>query len=85
MIRALTMILLVGATAQPAQACHRFTRWHFPWPQRCGALIVKHERQARLVLPTPPVEDRAAPNIVILPELLDEHDVGIAKLRALLR
>ena len=84
MIRALATVLLIGATLQPAQACHKFTRWNFPWPQRCGA-PVKHERQTRLVL-TAPSEDRtAAPDIVIVPELLDEHDVGIAKLRALLR
>jgi hypothetical protein len=80
-IRALTMILIVGATAQPAQACHKFTRWNFPWPQRCG-LIVKPERQARLVRPAPP---ERAPDIVVSPDLLDEHDVGLAKLRALLR
>jgi hypothetical protein len=80
MTRALATILLVGATIQPAQACHRFTRWHFPWPQRCG-LIVKPERQARLTPTRPaPAEVR---EIVVTPELLDEHYAGIAKLKAL--
>jgi hypothetical protein len=79
--RALATVLLIGATLQPAQACHRYKYWAFKTPQRCGA-VVKFERQARLVRPPP--EDRA-PEIVVIPELLDEHDVGLAKLKALLR
>jgi hypothetical protein len=23
--------------ASPASACHRFSRWSYPWPQRCSA------------------------------------------------
>ena len=95
MIRALATILLVGATVQPAQACHRFAHWKYPWPQRCGAVHSKPHyaalilpdarRRSSLVPSAPQPENRTAPDIVITPELLDEHDVGIAKLRALLR
>ena|SRR5579871_3571830 len=29
--------LLSAVMASPAEAaCHRFSIWHFPWPQRCG-------------------------------------------------
>jgi hypothetical protein len=78
--RALATILLVGAAIQPAQACHRFTHWAYPWPQRCG-LIAKPERQARLAPPrSAPPEVR---EIVVTPDLLDEYNAGIAKLKAL--
>ena len=33
------MILLL---ATPVEACHKFSRWHYPWPQRC-AVFVKQE------------------------------------------
>jgi hypothetical protein len=33
MFKTALAILLIGA--QPAVACHRFSRWHYPWAQRC--------------------------------------------------
>ena len=44
--------LLIGLThAVPATACHRFARWYYPTPQRCGVGHVV--RMARVVSPRP--------------------------------
>jgi len=32
--------------------CHKFSRWYYPWPQRCPVV-------ARVATPTPPVKDIA--------------------------
>jgi hypothetical protein len=29
--------------AQPAAACHKFSRWHYPYPQRCSTLTARSE------------------------------------------
>lgn len=31
---AITLAALIAA--QPAAACHRFSRWYYPYPQRCS-------------------------------------------------
>jgi hypothetical protein len=67
MRRALITILFVGAMLEPAQACHRFARWGYPWPQRCGLTAPVHRVSA------PPVERRTAAEIVVNPELLEEQ------------
>jgi hypothetical protein len=28
--------LLLLMLVEPASSCHRFSRWHYPWPQRCN-------------------------------------------------
>ena len=33
-VRAVVVIAAI-LIAQPAEACHRFHRWNYPWPQRC--------------------------------------------------
>jgi hypothetical protein len=33
---ALSAALIALSAAEPALACHRFSVWHFPWPQRCS-------------------------------------------------
>ena len=39
--------------AQPAESCHRFHTWNYPYPQRCGVIrAVVHQ--------TPPIDDRQA-------------------------
>jgi hypothetical protein len=35
--------------ASPASACHRFSRWSYPWPQRCGVAPGQGPRIARVV------------------------------------
>ena len=37
MTRWMLVFSLVLASA-PAEACHRFHVWNYPWPQRCGVL-----------------------------------------------
>jgi hypothetical protein len=32
----LLAVLAGGASAREAQACHRFSVWKFPYPQRCS-------------------------------------------------
>jgi hypothetical protein len=44
--------LLIGLThVVPAAACHRFSQWFYPTPQRCGTTT---PRMARLVYARPP-------------------------------
>lgn len=47
----LAVALLFAGTANAA-ACHRFSRWHYPWPQRCGDA---HHTYARPAAFNPPV------------------------------
>jgi hypothetical protein len=32
--------LLALTPVEPASACHRFSRWYYPWPQRCNVDVV---------------------------------------------
>jgi hypothetical protein len=68
MRRALITILFVGGMLEPAQACHRFARWGYPWPQRCGLTAPVHRVSA-----PPPFEPRTAAEIVVNPDLLEEQ------------
>jgi len=47
-IAALTLIL----ASEPAAACHRFSRWHYPWAQRCssGAFDARTPRLVRIAV-----------------------------------
>ena len=64
-VRALLLVLalLAPASAEAAAACHRYSVWHYPTPQRCGAQIRANLRKpvsrekAAIQLPT------AAPKI----------------------
>ena len=74
----LTIVFVVAPSE--ADACHRFSKWSYPWPQRCSV-----ESFRLRVLPLPPERIEIA-----LPALEwvecppgDERIVGIAKLRAL--
>ena len=33
----LAMALLVSAPVPAAAGCHRYSVWHYPWPQQCGS------------------------------------------------
>jgi len=35
MTRAITLAALLLALATPAEACHRYSRWAYGWPQTC--------------------------------------------------
>jgi hypothetical protein len=51
--------------ATPAEACHRFSVWKYPWPQRCGlapTTIARHAaRRAAPKLIFPPSQEVAIP------------------------
>jgi hypothetical protein len=50
--------------ASPASACHRFSRWSYPWPQRCGGAAAQRPltRIAALeVAPPKPAPGSAEP------------------------
>ena len=55
------IVFLVGLIvfAQPAQACHRFSIWKYPSPQRCGVItrVVAKPAAAVVSLAPPPVFD----------------------------
>jgi hypothetical protein len=72
----LVMKLLISAVcltlvAQPAQACHRYSRWYYPYPQKCGA--------TRYAAITPEPVARPRPFIPeALPELPHEKTIPSA-------
>ena len=35
-MKTLTAVLFLGVT--PAQACHKYSIWHYPYPQRCNTV-----------------------------------------------
>ncbi len=37
-MKALGLALLVALLPAPAEACHRFSVWKYPWAQRCGVI-----------------------------------------------
>lgn len=37
----LRVILLLTLTSQPALACHHFSRWYYPTPQKCGGVYAR--------------------------------------------
>jgi hypothetical protein len=41
--------LLLLTLGQPASACHRFSRWAYPWPQRCNVSEVLPKASANKV------------------------------------
>ena len=76
------LVILLGIA--PANACHRFARWHYLFPQRCSGAYVKQIRleiplvfpPERTEIPLPTLDWSACPDG-------DDRLRGIAKLRAL--
>jgi len=56
--RPLVLALVLFAAVPPsAYACHRFSRWYYPWPQRCSverAPIRVSTREVEPAAPRPP-------------------------------
>ena len=76
------LALVVGLLAsQPAQACHRFQRWNYPFPQRCGYLSGRLNTQIMAQASRPAVQpskveaadvtERVTIEITVTPELLE--------------
>jgi hypothetical protein len=68
--------LIFYLAAQPAEAaaCHRFHHWAYPWPQRCGVVVV-----ARAVFrpPARPVVEEDAGRREALEQLKLELNQGV--------
>ena len=73
------LVFVVGLLAsQPALACHRFKRWSYPFPQRCGYLSERLNTQIIAQAPRPAVQpskidatEKASIEITVTPELLE--------------
>lgn len=62
-------LALVLVAVQPADACHRFQRWKYPWPQHCG-VAVQIPRPA-IQTSNDDVTERVTIEITVTPELLE--------------
>jgi len=83
MSRSIIVAALLLAQPTPAAACHHFTIWRYPWPQRCSppARLVRHALPPEA--PTPPI---VLPNLTPI-EWSGDADEGMRRevlLRALL-
>ena len=53
----LALAVLASAPVPAAAGCHRYSVWHYPWPQRCGVrhqaafVALAHHRPSRPVTP----------------------------------
>jgi hypothetical protein len=44
------IIVAAMLVAQPAHAaCHKYSRWYYPWPQRCPVAYARGEDPPRLI------------------------------------
>ena len=79
-MKALLVILIFFALAEPAAACRRFSIWHYNFPQPC--LIARPEAQAA---PAPAAPDIPLPDLAKITwgETGDGRLTAIGKLRVL--
>ena len=88
-MKTLATVLLTGviyAHPQPASACHKYSHWYYPYPQRCGIY-------ARASAPLPVLRSSVYPptrvgSDIPLPDLSaawdnDDHSEGMQRLKAL--
>ena len=89
-MRVVLVLALVLVASQPADACHRFARWKYPWPQRCGASGVSG---VAVQIPRPAVQkdervtERVTVEITVTSELLETwaREDALAKLKGELK
>jgi hypothetical protein len=64
-------LLSLGATN--AEACHRFSRWYYPYPQRCDTRSLRHDLVYRVTsdppVPTPREDDVTTDPEIPLPDM----------------
>ena len=80
-----TVILLVmGESITATQACHRFSRWLYPWPQRCVSASLQRV-SALTQLPPERIRDEPKQSEIPLPDLGDIvwGEIGPEELRAI--
>ena len=51
-MRGVIVLLGLFLTVEPASACHKFSIWRYPHPQRCPARVVVAKAPARPMLDT---------------------------------
>ena len=63
LIHAIMLAFLIYALfVSPVYACHRFSVWKYPYPQRCS--VTERLAQAPLLpIPLPPIKDMPLPSI----------------------
>lgn len=72
MIRSILVATFI-LTAQPAAACHHFSRWAYPWPQRCGTGSLPYRTgslQRRPQAQPAPIVSREKAAIELPPEIV---------------
>lgn len=60
---------LFFALAFPAEACHRFSVWHYPYAQRCSSRVAQIEMPAPPSKPLDYFETKAPEKDIPLPSL----------------
>ena len=82
----LTLALIFAASlavVAPAEACHRYSHWAYPWPQKCGAetdpvpvaekpRVAKRENRfktSHIIVPTVPAGASDSPSAADLDRL----------------
>jgi hypothetical protein len=61
MRRAALAVIVIALATDSADACHRFHRWSYPWPQSCRATALAPKSAFRLPRAKIDVSLRAAP------------------------
>lgn len=54
----IAIIIAALAVAQPAEACHRFSRWYYPYKQRCSVVTPSNHDWYVEITKLPPLDDR---------------------------
>jgi hypothetical protein len=64
---ALAVVFMLASPADAAALCHHYSRWFYPWPQRCAVGLtyksspqLRREARAKPIFPPPP-DDRPFP------------------------
>lgn len=74
-MRAGLIVLAAALMVSPAQACHRFSVWKYPFPQRCAVAQVQVDRSWFVeITAAPPVSERTPEQEVDQ----REHDAAVA-------
>jgi hypothetical protein len=82
-VRALAFVAVLPLMLDPAQACHRFSVWKYPYAQRCSMTTVADEKPpSKLVMDINPPLWRILPSgtieIIRTPGMTDEEGRAIA-------
>ena len=62
--------LVLGA--QPAWACHRFSKWYYPYPQRCSVTTKINYEPGKIIPEVMPPEKPDEEIVVTIPQVKEE-------------